>query len=270
MKIGFFDSGIGGLTVLHEAYHLLEGSEYIFYGDTDHVPYGLKTNDEIMGYADDILKFFVNENVDAAVIACNTASAVAAKRLREKYSLPIIAMEPAVRPALKTDERILVLATPVTLREEKLKNLIKREGGDGRTDLLPLPDLVGFAEKEEFDSENVREYLSDKFSDYDVDLYSAVVLGCTHFNYFKDVIREYFSDKTELIDGAVGAVKRAADLLGAKVKTEDEKLEIKDINSLFKTYKTTYYFSGKKVVDDASLSHIMRLHNRLEKMRNIS
>ena len=270
MKIGFFDSGIGGLTVLHEAYHLLPGEEYIFYGDTDHVPYGLKSNDEIKEYAGGIMDFLVNKGADAVVIACNTASSVAAQMLRENYDLPIIAMEPAVKPALETDERILVTATPVTLREEKLKNLIKREGGEGRTDLLPLPGLVEFAEKEDFESDELKDYLKRALSQYDTSVYSAVVLGCTHFNYFKDSFKEFFGPGMHLADGAEGTVKRVAQLLKIETDKGRQKLVINDISDLSEKLHTQYYLSGREAVDEETLGHFMRLHNRLEEMRNVS
>lgn len=107
MKIGFFDSGIGGLSVLHEAYHMLPGVEFIFYADTDHVPYGKKTAEEILGYARESTSFLVKCGVDAIVIACNTAKSVAVETLRKEYSLPIVSMEPAVKPAVeKSKEKI--------------------------------------------------------------------------------------------------------------------------------------------------------------------
>ena len=81
MKIGIFDSGIGGLSVLHEAYHQLPDQEYIFYADTEHVPYGLKTPEQILGYATEITQFLIDKGVDAIVVACNTATSVAIKEL---------------------------------------------------------------------------------------------------------------------------------------------------------------------------------------------
>lgn len=266
MKIGFFDSGIGGLTVLHEAYHFLGDNEYIFYGDTDHVPYGRRSNEEIMSYADEITQFLIAKDVNAIVIACNTASSVAASALRSKYDLPIIAMEPAVKPALKTDanKRILVTATPVTIREAKLRNLIKREGGEERIDLLPLPDLVGFAENEMFESDEARSYLEKMLADYNKDEYSAVVLGCTHFNYFAKIFSQIFGKDTLIIDGKGGTVRRIAELLGIDTCENEQDMTMNDISQLENIYHTEYYFSGRRVNDAEELGHIMRLHNQLE------
>ncbi|MBP3814197.1 MAG: aspartate/glutamate racemase family protein, partial [Butyrivibrio sp.] len=101
MKIGIFDSGMGGLSVLHEAYHQLPDQEYIFYADTEHVPYGIKTPEQIIGYTTEIAEFLIDKGVDAIVVACNTATSVAIKELRKRFDLPILGMEPAVKPAVE-------------------------------------------------------------------------------------------------------------------------------------------------------------------------
>ena len=169
MKIGIFDSGIGGLSVLHEAYHQLPGQEYIFYADTEHVPYGQKTPEQIMGYAMDNARFLMEKGAEALVVACNTATSVAIKELRASFDIPILGMEPAVKPAVEETEkkRIMVIATPVTIREDKLKSLLHRVDEQHRVDLLAMPRLVEFAEREEFDSKEVKDYLKEQFSGFD-------------------------------------------------------------------------------------------------------
>ena len=125
MKIGFFDSGIGGLTVLSEALKRLPNHEYLYYADTVHAPYGPKPKEEVREYVFKAIEFLVNEGAQIIVIACNTATSIAVSELRQKYSIPIIGMEPAVKPAIESVEnstkRVLVTATPLTLKEEKLK-----------------------------------------------------------------------------------------------------------------------------------------------------
>ena len=272
MKIGIFDSGIGGLSVLHEAYHQLPGQEYIFYADTEHVPYGLKTKEQILGYTIEITEFLIKQGVDAIVIACNTATSVAVKELRKRYSLPILGMEPAVKPAVEgTDKkRIMVIATPVTIREDKLKNLLHRVDEDHRVDLLPMPRLVEFAEREEFESEQVREYINSQFSEYDKDDYSALVLGCTHFNYFKPLYKEYFGDDTLLIDGNLGTIRHLADVTGITLSDDPDRVVYFDEHhNILCDTKTKYYFSGNEVNDEKTLEHLKRLHNRLEQVRKI-
>ena len=270
MKIGIFDSGIGGLSVLQEAYHQLPKQEFIFYADTEHVPYGLKTPEQITGYAKDITDFLLSRGADAIVVACNTATSVAIKELRKTYDIPILGMEPAVKPAVEgtEDKRIMVIATPVTIREDKLKDLLHRVDGQHRVDLLPMPKLVEFAEREEFESEAVYEYVESQFSEFDRSKYCALVLGCTHFNYFKSAYRRYFGEDTLLIDGNSGTVRHLADVLGLAV-SPDKDVSLEKEHNILCLRNTEYFFSGKRVDGGEGLEHLKRLHLRLEQMRNI-
>ena len=262
MKIGIFDSGIGGLSVLHEAYHMLPDQEFIFYADTEHVPYGLRTPEEITGYSTEITQFLLEQGAEAIVVACNTATSVAIRELRSRYDIPILGMEPAVKPAVEGTERkrIMVIATPVTIREDKLKDLLHRVDEHHRVDLLAMPRLVEFAEREEFDSDEVHRYIAEQFSSFDRSRYCALVLGCTHFNYFKPAYREYFGDETLLVDGNGGTVRHLAEVLGLKTNTN---------HNMLWSDSAKYFFSGREVTDDKTRDHLHRLHLRLEKVRDI-
>ena len=270
MKIGIFDSGIGGLSVLNEARHRLPEQEFIFYADTEHVPYGTKTPEEIIGYAIGITDFLVEQGAEAIVVACNTATSVAIKELRSRYDIPILGMEPAVNPAVEVTEgkRIMVIATPVTIREDKLKDLLHRVDGDHRVDLLAMPRLVEFAEREEFESEEVDEYLRQQFAAFDKSEYCALVLGCTHFNYFKPAYRRYFGEDTLLVDGNKGTVKHLAEVLGLTLN-QDNVIENDLEHNMLCMENTKYFFSGKEVTDEKTLEHLKRLHLRLDEVRNI-
>ncbi|HOE57616.1 MAG TPA: glutamate racemase, partial [Bacillota bacterium] len=153
MSIGVFDSGIGGLTVLKEAIRQLPHENYLYYADTRHVPYGTKPKDEVKGYIYNAAEFFAGQGVEALVIACNTATSIAINDLRERYGFPIIGMEPAVKPAVEKadDRRVLVLATPITVKEKKLHDLVERLDSEQTVDLHALPGLVEYAEKFIFD-----------------------------------------------------------------------------------------------------------------------
>ncbi len=271
MKIGIFDSGIGGLSVLHEAYHRLPDQEYIFYADTEHVPYGLKTPEQITGYANEITRFLLEKGAEAIVVACNTATSVAIKDLRSRFDVPILGMEPAVKPAVEgtEDKRIMVIATPVTIREDKLRDLLHRVDGEHRVDLLATPRLVEFAEKEQFEGPEVEEYLRECFSSFDKNNYSAVVLGCTHFNYFKPSIKKCFSDTTLLVDGNFGTIHHLADVLNLEMSSDDIEVYFEDYHKMLCYVKTEYYFSGKHIEDEKTLEHLRRLHNRQEFVRKV-
>ena len=152
MKIAFFDSGIGVLSVLHHAMRVLPKEQFVFYADEDNVPYGVKTTDEVKGFVQQAFDFLVGCDVKAIVVACNTATSVAVREMRHRYDIPIIGMEPAAKKALDLDgeHRVLVAATPITVHGKKMQILIDRFDKDHLVDLLPLPRLVEFAEREEF------------------------------------------------------------------------------------------------------------------------
>lgn len=244
---------------MHQAMLSLPREQYLYYADVDHVPYGLKTKEQIRGYADGAVGFLVEKGAKAVVVACNTATSVAIAFLRKKYfPIPILGMEPAVKPAVQRNsgKRVMVIATPVTVREKKLKDLLVRFDGDHRVDLLALPRLVTFAEREEFDSKELKNYLRREFSRYDLQNYSALVLGCTHFNFFKDSFHEIFPDGVDLIDGSVGTVNHLKELLEGQGLPENGELH------------EDYYASGRKIVDGETLGRISRLHSRLDEMLN--
>ena len=181
MNIGIFDSGIGGMTILHQAMALMPHENYIFYADTDHVPYGIKTREQVVSYVDEVIRFMVQHDCKAVVIACNTATAVAADLMRSRYgSVPIIGIEPAVKPAVAESggKRVLVVATPLTAHEKKLRKLVERVDDEHLVDLLELPGLVEFAERGEFVSDRVTAYLKEKLSGlYPFQLFQGYVSG---------------------------------------------------------------------------------------------
>ena len=143
MKIGIFDSGIGGLSVLHRAMKMMPNVSFVYYADTEHVPYGEKTVQQIREFDEHNLNFLIDQGVDAVVIACNTATSVATKEFRAGFPVPIVGMEPAVKKAVEqycdTGKRILVAATPITIASDKLHNLLERVDKEHDVDLLPLP-----------------------------------------------------------------------------------------------------------------------------------
>ncbi|MFW0862451.1 MAG: glutamate racemase [Candidatus Komeilibacteria bacterium] len=216
MKVAVFDSGIGGKTFLQEARHALPDIEFEYFSDSDNVPYGDKDIKVVREYIFKAIDNIVKQDFDAIVIACNTATSIAINDLRGRYDLPIIGMEPAVKPAIKQSygKKVLVLATPITVKEDKLSNLIKGLNSEEIVDLIALPKLVEFAENNIFNKE-VEEYITDKIKDLNIDEYSCVVLGCTHFIYFKDIIQKLFPN-TKIVDGNQGTINRLKQVLEIK------------------------------------------------------
>lgn len=256
MKIGFFDSGIGGITVLHDTFKVLPNEDYIYYADTLNVPYGPKPKDVVKKYIFNAVDFINEQGVKAIVIACNTATSVAIEELRAKYSIPIIGMEPAVKPAVEKNEyinrRVLVTATALTLKEEKLQNLITKLDKEHVVDFLPLPRLVEFSERLEFNESIVLPYLKEQFFKYNLSNYETIVLGCTHFSYYKDMFRKLFSPHVNIIDGNEGTAKNLKRILKEKNLLNEGSFNI------------TFYNSGFKVDDKFELDKYNRLLKRLD------
>ena len=218
MKIAFFDSGIGGLSVLAEALRRFSGAEFLYFADEDHVPYGTKSRAEIVRLSLDAVGFLVAHGADAVVVACNTATSAAISELRGAFSVPVIGMEPAVKLAADSfgARPTLLIATPLTIAGEKLARLVGRLKCE--TWSLPLPRLVEFAQDLEFDSPAVRAYLQGELGKFELARLGSLVLGCTHFNYFKDVLREILPSHVRIIDGIGGTLNRLASELGGGLK----------------------------------------------------
>ena len=263
MLVGIFDSGIGGLGVLHEAVCALPDARFLFYADREHVPYGEKSEAEILSFSEDITSFLAGKGCDAIVIACNTATSVAAGDLREHYrgrSLPILGMEPAVKPALSfTEGRVLVIATPVTAREHKLHALIDRLDVSHRVDVHPMPRLVQLAESSDFDGEAASGYISRELSRYADAGVGALVLGCTHFNYFAPQLSGLFGEGTALFDGNDGTVRQLARLLDREPATGPDGSFPEDS---FDESRITYFDSGREVTDPGEKALFTALHRR--------
>lgn len=265
MKVGIFDSGIGGLSVLYDALRMLPDVDFVYYADEKHVPYGSKSDEELRTYVREIIAFLLDRDVDAIVIACNTATTVATRTFRATVPVPVIGMEPAVKKAIETfgdsPGRILVAATPVTVAGDKLHSLLGVVDKTHEVDLIALPELVRFAEEREFDSPAVDEYLEEAFSSYDLDRYDALVLGCTHFNYFKDKLLAHFDGNVAFVDGNEGTVRQLM-----------RKLGLSDTISLFRSAsktRTVEYFSSGRAAAPIELRQVDSYLRRLEEMADI-
>ena len=205
--IGVMDSGMGGISVLRELAGLLPHENFVFYGDSANAPYGSRSTEEIYQLTEQV----VQKLLKAVVIACNTASSAAGARLRAEYpELPIVAIEPALKPAVIAcpGGRVVVLATEATLRERKFARLLTEWQGKAEIIKLPLPGLPEFVERGELDSPQLREFLQGFFvqlADRPVD---GVVLGCTHYPFVRKVIAELLGPQVKVFDGAAGTARQ--------------------------------------------------------------
>ena len=236
MKIGVFDSGIGGATVLKEIIKLLPNEEYLYYSDSKNNPYGDKTQAEIITLCQRIVAFLIDQGCEIIVIACNTASANAAKSLREQYSqVPIVAIEPAYKMVndFAIDDDVLVLATKATMKSEKFMKLYQTYDNH-KTVLLECVGLADLIENEK-DLE-INQYLKQSLGKYAGKI-KSVVLGCTHYPLIEDKIKSILGKETKIFNGAKGLASHL------------EKIIEKGNYHHSKSLKVTFYdssFSQKK------------------------
>ena len=211
--IGFFDSGVGGLSVLRTACRLMGKENYIYYGDGAHAPYGNKDEALIKELALKGVGELLKRDIKALVIACNTATAVAVEHIRQRVDIPVIGMEPAVKPAIcyADQGRVLVMATQATLQLPKFGQLVMKL--HAKDEIIPLPAVELAALVEKGDRQAVEVYLSGLLAPY-VGQVSAVVLGCTHYVFCKEIISRTMN--VPVLDGNEGTVLHLKNILAAQ------------------------------------------------------
>lgn len=236
--IGVFDSGLGGISVAREIRRDMPNEHVLYFGDSANAPYGTKSPEQVRELSDAIVKRFVEQGVKAVVIACNTATSAAANELRDRYDIPIIGMEPALKVACDRGhgnrQRVIVAATPLTLWERKFAVLMDRFKADHTIFPEPCPGLVEIVEHGQLDDHDVvMRTLHQYFDQYDLSTIDAVVLGCTHFVFYRDYFRELLPDTAEIIDGNEGTVRHLGVVLESlgKLAPEDTEGDIKLANS---------------------------------------
>ena len=211
--IGVFDSGLGGITVLAELLQLLPNENFIYFGDSINAPYGNKQYKDILKYTINICDFLSNASCKAVVVACNTATSLVIKELRNKYSFPIIGMEPAIKPVYRQKKDIVVMATPNTLQEKKFLDLVCQLEIDDKIIKLPALGLVNIVENQWQNKDKARTLIIDYFLRINMKNVGAIVLGCTHFVFFRDLIEEVVGCDIEIVDGNTGTAKQLKKIL---------------------------------------------------------
>lgn len=208
--IGVFDSGVGGISVLRELVKIMPNENFIYYGDSKHAPYGTKTKEEVRRLTRNHAVELFDRGAKGLVVACNTATSAAVRVLREEFSeIPIVGIEPAVKPAATFMEnpRVLVMATPMTIREEKLQSLIARYADLGEIIPLPCPGLMNFVERGDLDGEDLIKYLNELLFEYQKNPVNAVALGCTHYPFVRNAIAKVLGETVKIFDGGEGTAR---------------------------------------------------------------
>ncbi len=256
--IGIFDSGVGGLCVLNEIRKLLSHESIYYFADSSNCPYGSKNEDEAFGLAERSISFLIDQGCKCIVIACNTVTAVAIDHFRSVYHIPFIGMEPALKPAaLQTrTKKIGILATENTFKGRLFKQTYEKYANGIEVFKQAGNGLVELVEKGDLNSEKARILLEEYLHPMLEKGADTLVLGCTHYPYLIQMIREITQDRLVIIDpaGAVACqtlrVLQVSNLLSDSQKAPDYR----------------FYTTGETGITEQFLSRTMDMPYGLERV----
>ncbi|MEK0191175.1 MAG: glutamate racemase [Oscillatoriales cyanobacterium] len=219
-RIGIFDSGVGGLTVLRELYRQLPKESILYFGDTARVPYGTRTAAEIVQFVREIMTWLVEQDVKMVIMACNTSSALAMEMVQAEFDIPVLGVIlPGAQAAVQQGKRIGVIATPATAASNAYRNAILEMENSCRVWQVSCPAFVPLVEQnriyDPYTTEVAREYLAPLIQQR----IDTLIYGCTHYPLLAPVLRSLLPAGVNLIDPAVRVVAAAAqelELLGLR------------------------------------------------------
>ncbi len=213
-KIAVFDSGVGGISTLRELVRLMPGEDFLYFGDSANAPYGGRSTEEVRRLTLQNARQLMDRGIKALVIACNTATAAAISQLRQTYpDTVIVGIEPALKVAADRfpTGKIGIMATQVTLREEKLSLQLERFS-QAQVERISAPGLVELIEQGKADAPETEKLLQQVLVPY-IGKLDALVLGCTHYPFVKDTIANILGKNTLLLDGGEGTARQTRRLL---------------------------------------------------------
>lgn len=219
-QIGIFDSGVGGLTVLRELYRQLPNESILYFGDTAHLPYGIRSQSEILQYVREILFWMMQQGVKMVIMACNTSSALALEAIRSEVDIPVLGVIlPGARAAVQQGKRIGVIATPATANSNAYRQAIQEIDASVPVWQVGCPEFVPLIEQnrihDPYTQQVAREYLTPLL-EQQID---TLIYGCTHYPHLSPVIRSILPRSVRLVDPAVYVVNAALqelELLGLR------------------------------------------------------
>ncbi len=226
--IGVFDSGVGGLSVLQHIRRLLPDERLIYIADSAHVPYGDKSPEYILQRAQILTRFLVEQGADAIVIACNTATAAAVACLRNQFSVPIVGMEPAVKPAVAATKTgvVGVLATIGTLESARFAALLERYGEEVEIVTQGCPGLVEQVESGELSSDRTRKLIENYTSPLLERGADTLILGCTHYPFLSPLIREVVGNNVVIVDTGEAVARQLQRRIKSELPVREAQLAI--------------------------------------------
>lgn len=208
MAVGVFDSGIGGMTVVREIRKRFPEEKIIYFGDTKRVPYGEKSQAELINLSEQIVAFLISQGAKVIVDACNTTSALALPYLKTRFDIPIIGvLEPGAHSAvMAADKKIGVIATSATINSQCYQENIKKRNKDIDVTAIACPKLVGFIEDGDLESEYLKKVLNRYLNPIFLNNCDTLVLGCTHYPFLSETIKGIIGKDINLIDPATATV----------------------------------------------------------------
>lgn len=233
MRVGVFDSGLGGLTVVQAIAKSFKGAQIFYIADTLFAPYGEKSKEQILKHSLDVTNYLIeNHKIDALIVACNTATSAAIKFLREKFSnLIVIGTEPGIKPAMQitASKNVGVLATPATLDGEKYQELLKTLSTKHEVNVFEsacagLVTQIEDGKISHIDTRNMLKKWLEPMKDNSVD---TIVLGCTHYPLISEVIKDIMGAQIKLIETGSAIARRLENLCSQNGHVCDGELEIK-------------------------------------------
>ena len=242
-RIGLFDSGVGGLTVLREMYRHMPTESLLYFADSARLPYGTRTQAEILDFVREILDWMCGQNVKMIIMACNTSSALALETVRQEYDIPILGVIlSGAKAAVKVGNRIGVISTPATAKSHAYRQAIQEINPQARVWEIPCPKFVHLIEQNQLYTEHTREVALEYLKPLLDNGIDTLIYGCTHYRHLEKTIRSLLPSSVNIIDPAehiVVAAEKELSLLGLK-------------NNRF-AFPTRFYVSGSKT-QFASLS----------------
>jgi glutamate racemase len=235
--IGVFDSGLGGLSVLLEIERQLPQEDLIYVADSAHAPYGAKTAEYIAERCIKISEFLLSQNVKLIVVACNTATAYAVEVLRQHLTIPVIGLEPAVKPAVKITQngKIGVLATRQTAQSTRLKRLIETHAQSTQVLVQACAGLVEHVEQGDFNSVELKQLLGEYLKPLQEQGVDTLVLGCTHYPFLRETLCELTQGQMTIVETSQAVTRQVLNILTQRnlsQSTQNDQRQVQFYSSL--------------------------------------
>ena len=220
LRIGLFDSGVGGLTVLKQIYRQIPSESILYFGDTARLPYGTKSPAEILQYVREIIDWMLAQGVKMVIMACNTSSALALETVRDEYDIPILGLIlPGARAAVQQGKRIGVIATPATAASNAYDEAIKEIDPKAQVWQVGCPEFVVLIEQNKIDCPDTKQVAQRYLQPLIDNQIDTLIYGCTHYRHLEKVFHSILPRSVKMVDPAeyiVVAAYQELELMGLK------------------------------------------------------